>query len=133
LFLLIFLTGCGQSGPEVVRVHGTVTRAGKPIPDLMVNFVPDNGRPSIGLTDAKGHYTLQYDKTHEGALVGNHKVFFVYRPQQQLEPGAEMGRGGMQKMPPEVTAILAKYGKYEITPLKIEIKKDSKVVDLSLD
>lgn len=79
----MLIAGCGTSGPGVpplVKVSGTVTMDGKPLADAMVNFTPDNGRPSVGKTDAMGKYSLMYNDTVEGAVVGKHKVQIVKIP-----------------------------------------------------
>ena len=127
LFLLILLAGCSD-GPTLVRVSGTVTRDGKPVPNLFVHFKPEHGRPSWGFTDENGHYVLHYDKKVEGAVVGTHVVFVVY------EAGASSpGEKPKEKMPKEMSTILAKYGNPATTPLKKDVSKDNKVIDLSLD
>jgi hypothetical protein len=53
----------------------------KPYPNAVVSFQPmgskDNpnpGRGSVGVTDEKGRYTLTYDGTQPGAIVGKHRV-----------------------------------------------------------
>src|SRR5262245_52535841 len=73
----VFL-GCGPSGPRVVQVTGKVTRNGKAVPKATVNFVPDKGRPSFGVTDDEGNYTLHYDDKRDGAITGPHKVFIQF-------------------------------------------------------
>ena len=47
LFLAVALAGC-DAGPHVVRVKGTVTRQGKPVPNVTVHFVPESGRAMVG-------------------------------------------------------------------------------------
>jgi hypothetical protein len=128
LLLLLLLAGCGQSGPAIVRVSGTVTRGGQPVPNLFVHFIPEHGRPSWGFTDGGGHYALHYDKTQDGAVLGKHKVFVVYESSANA-PGDKP----KQTPPKDLSAILAKYGRSETTPLNFEITKDSKVIDLPLD
>ncbi|MEZ6088624.1 MAG: hypothetical protein R3C05_11470 [Pirellulaceae bacterium] len=39
-----------------------------------MEFIPDSGRPSIGVTDASGEYSLQFTNDASGALLGAHKV-----------------------------------------------------------
>jgi hypothetical protein len=70
---LLLLTGCG--GPsDVGGVEGVVTLDGKPLPDAMVQFQPESGRPSVGMTDTGGHYELQYTADAAGAALGRHTV-----------------------------------------------------------
>ena len=56
------ISGCGDGGPRVVPVTGTVTRNGKPVPNLFINFMPEAGRPSWGHSDEQGQFTLEYDR-----------------------------------------------------------------------
>jgi len=39
-----------------------------------VSFYPDVGRASVGRTNDKGEYVLNYTRGKKGALIGNHKV-----------------------------------------------------------
>lgn len=78
---LLALAGCNKGEHEVVPVSGVIYVDGKPQPGLHVVFQPvgskDNpepGRGSHGITDASGKYTLTYDGTRPGAVVGNHRV-----------------------------------------------------------
>lgn len=74
------IAGCG-GGPKVVPVSGVVTVDGKPYKDAVVSFQPvgtkenpNPGRGSAGITDGQGRFTLVYDGTEPGALVGKHRV-----------------------------------------------------------
>ena len=68
------LSGCGEDGPELGRVEGTVTMDGKPLPNASVVFVPENGRPAGATTDAQGKYVLNFTAGREGALLGKNTV-----------------------------------------------------------
>ncbi|QDU10816.1 carboxypeptidase-like regulatory domain-containing protein [Gimesia aquarii] len=73
--VLLFFSGCSDSGPKVARVTGTVMMDGSPLADAIVSFEPTGpGRPSIGNTDANGYYRLQYTTDLDGALLGTHTV-----------------------------------------------------------
>ena len=125
------LAGCGDGGPEIVDISGTVTRGGSPVADLTVNFIPESGRPSWGTTDASGGYTLHYSRERDGARVGKHKVWVVYDP-PPADPAAEMARiEGHFDMPPDIRAIVEKYGK-DSSPLEFDIQ-ESQTIDLKLD
>jgi len=60
--------------PDLSDVEGTVTVDGQPVGNLAVTFIPDNGRPSLGITDEDGHYELSYFRGETGAVLGTHKV-----------------------------------------------------------
>jgi len=128
--LLVSMNGCSRSdGPQVVPVKGFVTRNGKPVADVLLNFKPATGRPSWAATDANGEYELTFDSTQKGAIVGTHTVW-VTRPIS----GAEgMGPEDQPKTSPDLPEILRKYGREEVTPLKIEVNAGNTVIDLKLD
>ena len=85
---LLLLAGCGGGGdqPELGEVEGTVTLGGTPLAGATVMFQPDTGRPSIGITDSEGHYTLNYKEDVPGAVVGKHTVSIT--TYQEGDPGA---------------------------------------------
>lgn len=130
LLALATLAGCQNNGPSVANVSGTVTHQGKAIPNLTINFFPADGRPSWGMTDANGYYTLHWDEDYDGAEIGTHQVSVAFVPGSQ---GAESGR---TKTPPatpaEQASITSKYG-IEKSPLTFEVKPGSQTIDLKLD
>ena len=69
------LAGCG-GGPKYVPVSGVVTRGGKPLANVRVEFWPEgNAVKSTAITDAEGHYNLMVeDGKSVGAVVGSHRV-----------------------------------------------------------
>ena len=95
-------------GPKIVRVSGTVRYDDKPVPGVVVHFVPEEGRASTGLTDDQGRYKLSFDRKQEGAEVGTDKVYFKFWPRN---PKEEMEYAdGPEACSPEVAAVLQKYG-----------------------
>lgn len=120
---LISALGCGGGAktPEVGTVTGLVTMDGTPLPNVNVGFELQSatgGRPSIARTDESGNYTLNYNETTQGALIGTHKVT-VSTPQEAPDPS------GRFKDP-----IPAKYNtKSELTK---EVKAGSNVINLEL-
>src|SRR5688500_14213492 len=80
------LVGCSDS--KVVPVSGTLKYNGQPVPNAIIHFVPDNGRPSRGETDAQGRFTLTYDPQTNGAQLAKHRVFVEYNAiAAQSSPG----------------------------------------------
>ena len=75
LVFTLFLCGCGRSDlPDLASVSGVVTLDGAPS-NVEVIFSPESGgHSSIGRTDAKGAYELQYTLDAKGAIIGNHAV-----------------------------------------------------------
>jgi hypothetical protein len=122
------LAGCTQ-GPPLASVSGVVTRAGKPVPSLCVTFTPEKGRPSMGMTDTAGRYTLRCTRERAGAVYGRHRVSVAYCP-TSMEEGMAVQLG---KAPPgDLSAILATYGDRHASPLVVEVTK-SGTIDLALD
>jgi hypothetical protein len=72
--LSVCACGCGDSGPQLVPVQGTVTLDGEPLVGASVVFVPDKGRSSTATTDAAGRYELWYSREKRGAITGEHMV-----------------------------------------------------------
>ncbi len=67
---LLCVPGCGESGPRMEPVSGSVTLKGKPIEGVNVYFVHDQ-QVSNGKTNSEGHYDLS-----QGAVAGENKVYF---------------------------------------------------------
>lgn len=127
--LAMCLAGCRGSGPEVVEIEGTVTHNGKPVPNLMIYFVPENGRPSWGRSDEQGKFVLDYDYDFDGAKVGRHTVYVM--DANNMDPTARPV-GGTKKSP-ELAAVLVKYGKLETSPMTVEVNRADKNYQLKLD
>jgi hypothetical protein len=71
--LLLNVVGCGSGGPAVYPVSGTVTYNGAPVDNAQVTFIPENGAPGMGQTDASGKYQIA-TRGQDGAVVGLSKV-----------------------------------------------------------
>ncbi|MBA3316252.1 MAG: carboxypeptidase regulatory-like domain-containing protein [Planctomycetota bacterium] len=98
---------------------GTVTMDGKPLPQALVRFLPQDGvvnRPSTGVTEIDGTYRLLYSAREEGAVVGPAKI--------------EISTGDPeQPMYPET--VPAKYNAE--TTLSREVEAGSNVFDFELE
>jgi hypothetical protein len=71
---LFALTGCGDSGPKVVPVSGTVTIDGKPLAYGFVQVMPADWRPATGKIGPDGRFTLTTMKEGDGCVAGTHPV-----------------------------------------------------------
>ncbi len=82
-FLMMLLTvccfGCSGGGADIDlgAVSGVVTMDGSPLADAIVVFVPTEGNPSTGRTDANGNYELAHLGDSKGAVLGSHKVRII--------------------------------------------------------
>ena len=131
LLLTLVLAGCGDKGPKVVKVNGTVTRNGKPVPNVAVHFTPPAGRPSLGMADANGNFKLQYTVDKDGAEVGTHKVHVEFPPASPQEEN-DLATGKKQ-VSADRREILKKYGDPAKTTLEVEVKDDGSPVEVKLD
>lgn len=121
VFVLALNFGCGgRELPELAPVEGTVTLDGKPVPNVMVQFLPENGgRPSTGTTDDQGHYELTYVAGEEGARLGRNKVEVV-----MIWPDGEPTPG--------VKDVVPRAYKGTDTTLSYEVKADDNVYDIPM-
>lgn len=130
LVAIVTLSGCSD-GPKVVPVSGTLTRNGQPVPRMTVNFEPAVGRPSWGVTDDDGRFTLEYDASTKGAIVGSHTVWVAWRassPKEELD-----ALKGKAKKPADLNAIQQKYGAPTKSPIKLEITSAVDDLEIKLD
>ena len=87
---VVFVAGCGSSGPELYPVCGKVSFEGQAISTGIVMFYPENGdRPAIGEIAADGTYQLRTYNDQPGAVLGKHKVTITART--EAAPGQEAG------------------------------------------
>ena len=110
---LLFLTGCGGSGPEIGHVTGTVTLDGRPVEGAMLFFEPTTGgRSSTALTDASGKYELKYIGDRMGALIGDHQVRITKSRKTTYEDNGKIREKGVPEQFPksanESTTLTAK-------------------------
>ena len=138
LTLLLAIAGCAKGdGPPIARVSGTVTHNGKPVPNMMINFMPTTGRPSWGKTDASGRYEMNYEEGVMGVKIGHHKVY-VNSSAATIDAGTskkskEAAAKDTSLTPEEISTIFSKYGKEDSTKLEVDVEKDPTVLDLKLD
>lgn len=87
--LLLAFAGCGGSDlPTLADVSGTIQMDGKPLANASVTFIPENGRPSSGMTDGSGCYTMSYSEQADGVVPGSCRVMIsTGKPGQENEDG----------------------------------------------
>jgi hypothetical protein len=122
--------GCGPKGPDVVKVTGTITKGGRPVSNMVVQFYPEKGRPSAARTDDNGFYELEFSEAvPKGAVPGKHNVSLqvlqesIDKPINLKDP----------KYHPDTRAILRDFGNWKNTKLQVEVTHDQPVVDIELD
>ncbi len=82
------VVGCGEPGPDLVTVTGTVTQDGQPVVHAAVLFSPLPGNDPMlageGITDAEGRYRLVSDERN-GAVPGKYHIV-INRAAGELPP-----------------------------------------------
>jgi hypothetical protein len=126
----LLMAGCGNE--RLVRVTGVALRAGKPMPNLVINFSPEKGLRSFALTDASGKFKMIFNDGRDGVLVGNHKVWIALPTAGGREDPERQQRIAAQQSDVEIAQILAKYGSAEVTPLTFDLRADQEIT-LNLD
>ncbi|MGQ9763180.1 MAG: carboxypeptidase-like regulatory domain-containing protein [Thermogutta sp.] len=119
------VAGCGNRGPALGQVEGTVTIDGVPLPGARVIFTPvEGGRSSMAVTDGSGHYVLEFAAGEKGAMVGRHQVTI-----STFEAGETDDSGKLVGHVPE--RVPEKYNKN--TTLEVEVKRSRQVHDFKLE
>ncbi len=72
------------------RVLGIVLLDGNPVSGATVEFTPDEGSTSYGITNSKGEYTLQYLPDRPGAVTGHHTVRITTYDWRTTEDGQKV-------------------------------------------
>lgn len=73
---LISASGCG-SNSSVVPVSGKVLVDGAPLEHGAIMFIPPSARPSSGVINKDGRFSLSCYDTGDGAVRGRHKVIIT--------------------------------------------------------
>jgi hypothetical protein len=127
--LLLVTLGCGASNAPIVKVKGSLTYQGKPIPQVYLRFEPDDlttKATSMAVTDAQGRFEMFMGST-PGVYRGKVKVFCD-------DPLAAMGAKSQvpKEIEPAYRALCAKYGAGKSTH-EINIDKPNSNLQLNFD
>lgn len=131
LLVLPLLAGCGCNNISGVNVKGVVYHKGVPVRGMLMFFGTESSpHPVWGTTDADGRFELQGQAGSTSIPRGNYTVWVAYDP-APTDPGAMIMSSEVIQDPPGLKEMLAKYGRRETSPLKIEVS--GSVDDLRLD
>jgi hypothetical protein len=126
LCLVVIVTvGC-QENVALGLVEGTVTQDGEPLDEIQVRFLPDpdsNSASSMGwaVTDAQGHYSLEYADDQPGAPIGANRVTLA-----DLKPdNSRQGR-------PPASRLDERFKNAFQTPLKYEVVEGEQTFDIEV-
>lgn len=83
--------------PPLADVSGTVTLAGKPLANAIVEYRPTaTGRPSVATTNSDGYYSLLYTADYSGAVIGDHSIQVTLADaEDDYSGGDEESTGGL--------------------------------------
>ncbi|MCC9607806.1 carboxypeptidase regulatory-like domain-containing protein [Blastopirellula sp. JC732] len=125
--VVVAAIGCGGDAntPPLGEVTGHVTLNGEPLDGATVEFIPENGRPSIGLTDGGGNYSLQFRADTPGAVLGKHSVRIT------SQRSASGGEGGDEFVAARKETVPVQYN--DETTLSVEVKSGSNKLDFPLE
>ena len=79
ILMLSLAIGCNKKY-DVIPVKGTVTYDNQPVPNMRVQFQPDDGRVSQGPTNEDGTFEMVYTAEQMGVEPGEHKVTLLWNP-----------------------------------------------------
>jgi len=73
---VLLLAGCSGTRSDLGLVSGAIKLDGQPLPDALVQFVPQGGTGvvSTGRTDSSGHYYMMASRSAKGASLGPNRV-----------------------------------------------------------
>ena len=116
LLASLCVAGCG-GGLDVIPVHGTVTFAGKPIPDGEIRFVPiegTKGPASVG-NIVNGEYKVE---ARGGVPVGKHRI------EIRIIGRAGVGRTGVMSTDGAIGNVGPKVFATPQSPLRCDVTAD---------
>ncbi len=119
--LLVAGGGCRKGNPNFAHVSGQVRLDGQPLSGALVEFEPEGGSPSYGLTDPYGRFTLRFNHEQAGALIGKHTVRITTRRSTTDDNGRPVVLP--EKIPPQYNSR---------STLKVEVRPGSNRFDFDL-
>jgi len=114
LLLLASVAGCGPARPATTRVSGLVSFKGAPVAEAYVNFIPADGRPASGRTDAEGRFSLSTFVPGDGVLPGEHVVTVSKQVASKSNPD-DIYQNYVDLLPPQ-------YGSLRTSPLRATVE-----------
>ena len=115
------LAGCGDGGPKIVPVSGSVTIDGQPLAYGHIQVLPSGWRPASGRIGGDGRFTLTTTAPNDGCAVGTHPVAILAG--EPITPET-MKWHAPQKYSDTKTSNLTVTITGPIDDLKIELKSD---------
>jgi len=142
IFTVLTLTiGCGDGKIATLRVTGTVTFDGEPLPNANINFTPKTegqGNPAYAITDENGFYRLQtlLGAAGAGTTAGEYDVYITcverggtwdQSPPDAPHAAPPSGRGGAPR-----SIIPERYGSTATSGLSAKVERGNIVHNFAL-
>src|SRR5262245_12253374 len=92
---LLMALGCSGGG-KPIKVEGKVTLDGKPLPEALIQFLPEGeqgGPPANGLSGTDGTFRLTTFNSGDGALPGTYKVTVTVGTEEDSSHADLKGQG----------------------------------------
>ncbi|APZ93072.1 carboxypeptidase-like regulatory domain-containing protein [Fuerstiella marisgermanici] len=96
---LSIFVGCGDSGPEIATVTGTITMDDAPLPNASIIFQPERGRPAGARSDENGEYELNFSGGRMGAQPGTYIVAIRTAREGSIEDDGSRSPGKPETVP----------------------------------
>jgi hypothetical protein len=127
--LALLVSGCGKSPAFNKAVVGTVELDGKPLPNVLVQFIPvaEDGMQlpfSSAVTDVSGSFRMTAGNKKSGAVIGKHKVVIAAADRQRP------GRSSRDE--DEGTELPAEYASATDSPIEIEVTAEKHNYEIAL-
>ncbi len=135
LVVALSLTAGCASKAALAKVNGVVMLDGKPMPDALVEFLPDSdkgthGPVSGGTTDEEGRFRLVcYEGKRVGAVVGSHRILVQ---DARSIPRAVSDATPVKPPPPKPSRIPTIYASVAQTPLREQVKPGEQTVTVEV-
>ena len=92
LLVCVSIVGCGDKGPPLGSVSGTVTLDGEPVEGAFVDFSPlfEGGLElrAAEKTGSDGYFEMQYDLERNGVPLGKYQVQISTQDWEKQEDGS---------------------------------------------
>jgi hypothetical protein len=134
--VLLFLAGCGDSGPKTYPVTGKISIGGNPPSGVSVTFHPvtEGNEAASGQVNDQGNYTLYTGiDGKQGAMPGRYKVVLTQvagASAATYEQGGGAARGGIPGTPPRT--FPDDWGSAQTSPKEVEVKTETNQIDIEV-
>lgn len=134
LGLLVFLAGCGETGPSTYPVTGKLTIGGQAPQGVSLTFHPlGSQQAASGVIDAQGNYTLFTGVDGKpGAEPGKYKVVLTQTGAGSMEMYQGSGGGNSSAAPVIKATFPEEWSKAETSKKEVEVTSGDNKIDIEV-